>query len=195
MVTTSGEKKVLTTTSNSISLSDQAEILAIEENELILDFDLRKSISQNAEGEYSFVGSSQLSNSIRAVNRAETGTITGNISNMASASGETLVVYAYKAGSYSEGETQTGESGLNFTNAVSSTVVSESNGNFSLHFIEEGSYELVFASYEDEDNDGSLEFQGEAEMTLAGDLNLDGLSVTSNSTVELDLTFEGLLNL
>ena len=195
VVTTSGEKKVLTTTSNSISLSDQAEILAIEENELILDFDLRKSISQNAEGEYSFVGSSQLSNSIRAVNRAETGTITGNISNMASASGETLVVYAYKAGSYSEGETQTGESGLNFTNAVSSTVVSESNGNFSLHFIEEGSYELVFASYEDEDNDGSLEFQGEAEMTLAGDLNLDGLSVTSNSTVELDLTFEGLLNL
>ena len=193
VLTTEGEKKALNSSEISISLDDNAEILAAEENELILDFDLRKSITQNAEGEYSFAG--ELSNSIRAVNKAETGTITGNISNYAAAEADALVVYAYKADAYSESEAETNGNGQAFTNAVSSTLVSEGSGDFSLHFIEEGDYELVFAAYEDKDNGGSLELQGQVNMNLAGELDLSGISVESNSTVNLDLAVDGLLDL
>ena len=194
VLTAAGEKKALGNAETSINLNDKAEILAGGENELILDFDLRKSVTRNAEGTYSFVSDSRLSNSIRAVNKAETGTITGNISNHATADADAFVVYAYEAGSYSESETKV-EDGLAFSNAVTSTAVGEANGEFSLHFIEEGDYQLVFASFEDTDNDGSLELQGQVEMSLTGGLDLNGITVEADSTIDLDVAIERLLGL
>lgn len=190
-----GSKKAIATEQNSININDDAEIFASEENELVMDFDLRKSIKQSAEGNYSFVSTSQISNSVRVVNTIETGTITGTVSNTTSTEADAVVVYAYEAGSYSENEIQEDGNGMAFTNAVSSAAVNGSNGHFSLHFLEEGEYELVFASYEDSNNDGHLELQGELQMNLTGNLALDGIVVNSGSTVELDLAVEGLLGL
>ncbi len=195
VLTADGEKEVLIPAQNSIVINDHAEIFATGENQLILDFDLRKSLRYGAEGGYSFVSSAQLSNSFRAVNKLETGTITGKISNRTATGAEAVVVYAYESGSYSESETQSNADGLLFSNAVSSTAVNDANGNFSLHFLEEGNYKLVFASYEDEDNDGKLELQGELDMNLEGELALNEITVESNSTVNLDLSIEGFLNL
>lgn len=196
ILTTEGEKKALLSSVSRIEVNDKAEVLAADQNELIIDFDLRKSIVQNSEGNYSFVSAGQLSNSIRVANRAKTGTIIGNISNYSAAGAEAVVVYAYKAGSYSESEAQAGGSAAAaFSNAVTSTAVAEAGGEFSLHFLEEGDYELIFASYEDEDNDGSLEFQGQLDMDLAGELNLNEVKVASNTTVTLNVAIEGFLNL
>ena len=195
VLTSSGDKEALMTGDNQTSIGDNAEIFSSGENELVIDFDLRKSIQQNAEGNYNFVSNSRLSNSFRIVNTLETGTITGNVSNSASANADAVVVYAYRANAYSESEMQPDNNGIAFTNAVSSTAVNSSNGEFSLHFLKEGNYELVFASYEDTDNDGRLELQGELQMSLTGDLSLNDIQVSSNSTVNLDLAVEGLLDL
>ena len=197
VLTTGGEKKALLSSVSRIEVSDNAEILATEQNELIIDFDLRKSVAENSEGNYSFVSAGQLSNSIRVANRAKTGTVKGNISNYSAAGAEAVVVYAYRAGSYSQSEAEAGGSATAtaFSNAVTSTAVAEAGGDFSLHFLEEGEYELVFVAYEDEDNDGQLEFQGQLDMDLTGELNLNHVRVESNTTVNLALAVEGILNL
>ena len=195
VLTAEGEKKALMTASNEINVGDNAEILASDENKLILDFDLRKSLIMNNSGEFSFAGSSQLSNSIRAVNEINAGTVTGTFSNMGESSAEAVVVFAYKAGAYSNSEMQANSSGVQFANAVSSSLVSESNGNFALHFLEKGDYELHFIAFSDDNNDGNLEVEGEIEVSTASELELSNLTVDANSTTTLELTLAGLLGL
>ena len=190
-----GEKVALSATSETININDNAEITASDENQLILDFDLRKAISMNAEGEYSLVSNSRIANSIRVVNEVQAGAVTGTVQNVDDNDGEKLLVFAYEKGSYSDSEMEKDDSGLRFSNAVNSSVVSESNGEFSLNFLEEGEYELHFFSFSDEDSDGRVEMEGEVEMTTATDLNLLGLDVEADSTTNLDLTLVGLLDI
>ncbi|MGY5851665.1 DUF4382 domain-containing protein [Salegentibacter sp. F14] len=197
VLTAEGEKKALASGSNELSLNDNVEIHESNDNEVVLDFDLRKAVVANESGEYSFASDSRLSNSIRAVNSIETGAITGNVSDFGSASADAIVVYAYETGTYGESETSADEEGLRFSNAVNSSVVAESSGDFELHFIEEGDYELHFVSYEDSDADGQLEFQGELEAAMANDVDTDllNLSVDANTEVNLDVVIIGLLSL
>ena len=192
-MTTEGAKEEITT-STEININDEAEIFADAQNELVLDFDLRKSLKQEA-GTYSFVSESQLENNIRAVNKANTGIVTGSVDNTSEANGEVVVAYAYQEGSYNESESNANSEGINFSNAVSSSVVSDSNGEFEIHFLEEGDYELHFASYSDIDDDGELEFSGMVEASTASSLDLSGFSVEANSEVNLQITFTGLLGL
>ncbi|MBT8319272.1 MAG: hypothetical protein KJP01_04005, partial [Gramella sp.] len=70
-----------------------------------------------------------------------------------------------------------------------------SNGEFEIHFLEEGDYELHFASYSDNDNDGKLEFSGMVEANAASSLDLSGFRVESNSQVTIQISFTGLLGL
>ena len=195
VVTAAGEKKAIAMSSNEINVADNAEIMASNENVLVLDFDLRKSLVMNSGGEFSFVGNSQLSNSIRAVNGLETGTIEGTFSNMGDASADAVVAFAYKSGTYSEAEMQQNSAGVAFANAVSSTLVSKSNGEFSLHFLEEGDYELHFISYSDSDGNGALEVKGEMEVATSSEIQLNSVSVDANSTTFLELSLTGLLDL
>ncbi|WP_026932612.1 DUF4382 domain-containing protein [Christiangramia echinicola] len=193
-VMTSGGAKEEITTATEINISDEAEIFADAQNELVLDFDLRKSLKQDA-GTYSFVSESQLENNIRAVNKADTGIVTGSVDNTSEANGEVVVAYAYQEGSFDESESSANNEGINFSNAVSSSVVSDSNGEFEIHFLEEGDYELHFASYSDIDDDGKLEFSGMVEASTASSLDLSGFTVDANSEVNLQITFTGLLGL
>lgn len=195
VLTTEGQKKALTTSSNEINVGDNAEILATNENKLILDFDLRKSLIMNSSGEFAFAGSSQLSNSIRAVNAAKTGTVAGTFTNMQNSSADAVVVFAYEAGTYSESEMESTSNGVQFANAVSSSLVNKSNGNFALHFLEEGDYELHFVAFSDDNGDGTLEAEGEMKVSTASELQLSNISVDANSTTTLELTLEGLLGL
>ena len=193
-VVTNGGEKVEIGSASQINVNDQVEIIGDAQNEVVLDFDLRKSLKQDGES-YSFVSESQLENSIRAVNSMKTGIVTGNVDNTGEADGDVVVAYAYKKGEFEESETSTNSEGVNFSNAVSSSAVSGSNGEFEIHFLEEGDYELHFASYSDENSDGKLEFSGMVEADTASSIDLSGFTVEANSEVNLQISFTGLLGL
>jgi hypothetical protein len=195
VLTTTGEKKALATTSEEISITDQVEIQENDDNKIVLDFDLRKSIVTNAEGEYQFVNDTELAHSIRAVNSLEAGTITGTVSDFGSTESGTILVFAYEDGAYSETETSANAEGVLFANATGSTKVDQSTGEFEIHFVEKGDYEVHFVSFKDEDADGKLEFAGEVEATSTSEINLLGFSVDANSEVSLEVILVGLLAL
>lgn len=195
VLTTSGEKRALTSATIDIPIQDQAEIEATDGNELVLDFDLRKAIVMDQNGNYSFVNNSKLAGSIRAVNSSNAGTIKGTVSNMGDASAGAVVAFAYKKGTYSDNETQAAQGDAYFSNAVTSSIVNRNNGEFELHFLESGDYELHFASFSDNDNDGKLTLDGKLSATSATDLNLLNLSVGSNSEVSIEVVVSGFLGL
>ncbi len=131
-----------------------------QEINMVLDFDLRKAIkidTGNVSVKYQFVPDHQLQFAIRCLNIDQTGTIEGILEHE-TAFDETIVVMAYQRGFFSErSETiPNNVGGITFNNASNSTQV-KSNGSFTLAFLPRGSYELVFASYSDEDQDGVLE--------------------------------------
>lgn len=195
VLTTSGEKRALASSSINILLNDQAEIEPTDANELVMDFDLRKAIVMNQNGGYSFVNDAKLAGSIRAVNSLNAGTITGTVSNTGDAGASTVVAFAYKKGTFSSSEAQAAQGEAYFSNAVTSSVVNQNNGEFELHFIESGDYELHFASFSDSDNDGKLSFDGKLSATSATDLNLLNFSVASNSEVSVNVIVSGFLGL
>lgn len=190
VLTTGGEKKALATASNEINISDEAEILASEENQLILDFDLRKAIVSNTEGEYSFVGDASLSNSIRAVNSFNAGTINGNVED--NGSSDEMLVFAYQSGTYSESETEANADGTRFANAVTSAKVG-GDGEFSLHFLEEGDYELHFASYSQ--SEAGLTFEGMLEASAISEIDLSAISVNAETETTVEVSIDGILGL
>lgn len=193
ILTVNGEKKALGTATSEITLTDEVEIEASEENQIILDFDLRKAIvADESTGGYSFAA--ELSNSVRAVNSLHTGIISGEVTEMEVDNSEKVIVYAYQKGAFNASETE-GESGARFSNAVSSSVVSDDTGAFSLHFMEAGDYELHFASYSDADSDGSLEFSSMLEATSTGELALNALSVSAGAELALEVIIIGVLSL
>ncbi|TBW27361.1 DUF4382 domain-containing protein [Gramella sp. KN1008] len=177
-----------------LNINDQAEIVENTENELVLDFDLRKSLKHEGD-DYSFVSESQLESNLRAVNTIKTGVVTGTVDNTSEADGDVVVAYAYKKGTFSEAESNANGEGVAFANAVSSSAVSQSNGEFEIHFLEEGDYELHFASYSDDDSDGKLEFSSMVEANTASSIDLSGFTVEANSEVNLNISFTGLLGL
>ncbi|SDS52884.1 DUF4382 domain-containing protein [Gramella sp. MAR_2010_147] len=193
-VVTSGGEKIEIGSALEINVNDQVEIIENMQNEVVLDFDLRKSLKSDGDS-YSFVSESQLESNIRAVNSMNTGIVTGSVNNTSEANGDVVVAYAYLEGAFEESETNMNGEGVNFSNAVSSSVVSDPNGEFEIHFLEEGDYELHFASYSDEDSDGKLEFTSMVEANTASNIDLSGFTVGANSEVNLQISFTGLLGL
>ncbi|SKB84569.1 protein of unknown function [Salegentibacter holothuriorum] len=192
LVTKGGTKQELSGATQ-IQLNDQVEIIEGTKNDIVLDFDLRKSIKQEGD-QYTFVSGGKLQNSLRAVNTSNAGILKGNVENTSDANAESVIAYAYKKGEFNDSEKE-GDQGVRFNNAVSSSVVSESNGDFEIHFLEEGDYEMYFASYSDDDQDGKLEFSGLVNAEAIGGLDLNGVSVEANTTVNLEITFKGILDL
>lgn len=177
-----------------INLNDGAEIMQDMENEVVLDFDLRKSLKA-ADGNYSLVSGSKLENNIHAVNIMNAGTVKGKVDNTSEANADIVVAYAYKKGEYNNSEESVNADGIRFSNAASSSMVSTSSGNFEIHFLDAGDYELHFASYSDSDSDGKLEFTGMVSADAASSLDLEGFTVDANSEVDLEISFTGLLGL
>lgn len=177
-----------------INIKDQVEIVNDARNEIVIDFDLRKTVKQEGDN-FSFVSKTQLENNLRTVNKLIAGAVKGKADNRSEAEGEVVVAYAYKKGTFSNSESNANSEGINFANAVSSSVVSKSNGEFEIHFLEEGDYELHFASYSDNDQDGKLEFTGMVEANAVSSLDLNSFRVASNSEVNIQISFKGLLGL
>ncbi|MBK5193683.1 MAG: DUF4382 domain-containing protein, partial [Flavobacteriaceae bacterium] len=80
-------------------------------------------------------------------------------------------------------------------NAVSSSSVSKADGDFELHFIEEGEYELHFASFSDTNSNGSMEFEGMLDASSATAIDLQAFSVEANTEITMEVVIAGLLGL
>jgi len=191
-----GTKKQLQTNDNSLEANKDFTVEANQTSDIVIDFDLRKAVqrSDDAQEEYSFVAQNNLEAALRIVNKSEAGSIEGEVSGD-NTNSDRIVVYAYAEGAFNRmQEMEENSNGLRFPNAVSSTVVAN-DGTYSLSFLESGDYELVFASYRDDDNDGETELQGSLELSLLGNLGLDlsSLSVQSQSNLEVNLQITGLL--
>lgn len=186
-----GTKEELEASAETIRVTDGFEVIAGAANEIVIDFDLRKTItkSQGAlEADYAFAATSQLEAGIRVVNEQATGEIEGTVTDSQDYA-ETIIVYAYPEGTFNaEAETQ-GE--VQFANAVTSSKVSGLDNSYSLNFLEEGTYELVFASYEE--TEGSVNFATLLEVESTTGLNLGALTLSAALQFSANVTVTGTL--
>ena len=188
-----GEKDKLEASANNITIADTFEVFASGTNDVIIDFDLRKTVKEeqgSISSDFEFVSMSELAAGIRTVNEDATGKISGTVNDTENNS-DKIVVYSYKKGTF-DAETETqghGESNVTFANAVTSSVVGGLDNSYSLNFLEEGEYELVFVSYTKNEDEYSFNALLEAESTTG--LNLGSISVTSAIQLSASVTIIG----
>ena len=165
----------------------------ITENELTtvyVDFDLRKAIkyeeNATAEDKYNFVDN--LNNALRAVDGASNYKISGNYDDTENVSGEKVIVYAYKKGSFDLDTEKTSEntSGPIFPNALTSTEIKE-DGTFEIHFLNQGEYELHFISF-DSNNGESFNAKGMITTTASEGADLQDLNIDADKNLEVVAT-------
>lgn len=172
-----------------VKVTRAVEVKENSQTNLVLDIDLRKAVKDNngtTEGGYVFAGESELQTAVRLVAKERAGSVVGKCSN--TGSNRKVVVYAYRKGQFNKNAEVNGQ----FQSAVTSSTV-DGNGNYKLSFLEEGDYELYFAGYQTNQTNGSATFQGLLQLNSA--LNLNSVSVKSNTDVRLDVSIVGLLGL
>lgn len=192
-----GEKDKLEASVNSIDINETFEVLASTSNEIVIDFDLRKTVTEDEgtlSSDFNFVTLSELRAGIRVVNEELTGTISGTV-NDAESNSEKIIVYAYEQGTFdAEAETQgSGASNVTFANAVTSAKVSGIGNSYQLSFLAEGMYELVFVGYNDNDDNGEFETSALLEVESTTGLNLGAISVDSSLQIDANVTVTGTL--
>lgn len=186
-----GTKDQISNEENTLTLGKDFLITENENTNLVVDFDLRKTIKEDNE-DFELVSEANLEGGIRVVNRDESGVIQGNCNDLL-AGADAVIVYAYKKGEFNRSLEIQGNQNTNlqFTNAVSSTMV-DTNGNYELHFLEAGDYEIHFAAYE-RNSDGSLKLEGTLILELLEGLDLTTISVGASATVNVDVVATGIL--
>lgn len=193
IVTANGEKDKLEATAGKINVNDAFEVFAKASNEVVIDFDLRKTIKEKQDtvsSDFEFVSMSELSAGIRALNAESTGTISGKAEDTQNTS-DKIVVYAYEKGTF-DTQTETngkGESNVTFANAVTSSTVASADGSYSLNFLSEGDYELVFVSYSK--NGDQFLFNALLNAESNTGLDLGAISVTSALQLSANVTITG----
>lgn len=174
-----GSKEDLTVPSGTTSgykINGTFEVAANATTDIVADIDLRKALVVTGNGEY------KLRPTARLVVEESTGKIEGSLDGSVDAS-ETIVVYAYKKGTFnSSEEAEPADGETRFQNSINSAVVAE-DGSYTLAFMEEGEYDIKVASFSQNDEDEELEFNG----TLDVDLMING-SIFNSIDVELNST-------
>lgn len=199
VLTQDNVKQALKTSANTDSTINVAGSFTVDEadrnDDVVIDFDLRKAVNYTQTGStsnYRLVTDAELDALARVITKEDAGTIKGEFDGDLDQAGETIVVYAYKKGTYTNSERQAqGTSGIFFKNATTSAVVSD-GGNFTLSFLQEGTYELYFVGYDDTNNDGRLEMGGSVVLDILGDVNPNNVIVDPKVTTNLDLKITGL---
>ena len=164
---------------------------------LVVDFDLRKAVTRDTESstesDYKFVTSAEMQNALRIVKEDNSGEVQGDVSSTVNTDDDEHYVFIYKKGEFnSSAETQgQGSSNVLFANAATSAKV-ESDGSYKLSFLEEGDYEIHLAAYEKSNNRFDFNALLEANSTISG-LLLNDISVSSQTSVEVDISIVGLL--
>lgn len=163
---------------------------------LVVDFDLRKTIRRDLNDtvdRYNFVPAPDLINGLRIVNKAEAGQLVGQLTDVTGES-DMIVAFVYEKGDFeATAETEVeDESELRFPNAVASAMV-QSDGTYNFPFLENGEYELHFASYDENPVTNQAEFNGVLEVESSMLDEVLNINIEPSATVELDLSVTGLL--
>lgn len=179
-----------------ITVSKSFDVQSNSETALVVDFDLRRAVThddESAESDYKFVSKAELQSAVRVVKEDNSGEISGKVSSVLETGDETYVFLYHKGSFNMTSETQgQGASNILFANAVSSAKV-ESDGSYTLAFLEEGDYEVHVASFSDSGMYSTI-LQGmlNASSTVSGVL-LNDVSVSSNAQLELNIEVSGLI--
>lgn len=180
-----------------IQLTHEFDVLEDSVTQLLVDFDLRKTIRRNlsdSTDRYDFVSGSELASGVRILNKSTAGQLVGECTDVTTGS-ELIIAYLYKKGEFDESTEVdiSDESQLRFKKAVSSARVM-ADGKYNFPFLESGEYEMHLASYQENDSTGEGEFRGilDVESNLEDILNI---SIESASQTEIDLSVVGLLPL
>lgn len=200
--TVDGTRYKLKNTADGIAemvVSQEFEVVSNATTKVVLDFDVRKAIAydMNDEVRYKFVSDNELNRSLRMVMKEKSGAIKGTYNESSPMAVEKMVVYAYKKGTFSAStETQPqGETQMYFMNAAGSAEVKPGlNGRgFTIAYLEEGDYELYFASYEKAPS-GRLSFVGvmQAEMNVGGTVG-NRITVAAGASVSISTVVKGIL--
>ncbi len=194
--TANGTKHELQSSVEEIKIKDNADIFLSDANELVIDFNLRKTIKENMQNQndnYDFVSVNEMTAGLRFVNKLETGNISGTVEDTNNTS-DKIIVYAYNKGTYNSNEANAqGDSKIKFANAVTSSAVS-SNGTYKVSFLKSGNYEFHFASYEENNLSGEMEFKGMLEVTSLSSIQTDFLQVSSSLNLSLNVLVNGRVN-
>jgi hypothetical protein len=179
----------------SIELKAELTLQPSTVNDIIIDFDLRKCIFElkGTESPYQLVSNERLSTAIR-VSDGNSSVIKGHINELVTAS-DRIVVYVYEKGSYNwltESEDRL-EHGMTFPNTVNSALCNE-DGDFELHFLPAGAYELHIISYDLAD-DGNLVLRGPMDVYAVNNKSLLGLTLENQTNVDLQIHATGVLEL
>lgn len=177
-----------------IKLEKSFQVTPSSSNNLIVDFDLRKSIVYNSteSQKYKFVTEAELRNSLRLGIEDKCGDIQGKASN--NSSNSELIVYAYHKGEYSADTEPQGQgtSNVMFAKAVTSAKVNP-DGSYKLSFLEEGNYEVHVASYNKDATSGKITFNIMANATsMVSGMSMNSIMVSGNASVELNFNISVL---
>ena len=187
-----GEIHPLSLSSNKLTFSHKVVVEGNNASSVIFDVDLRKSITaetkSNGEVSYGLVSKEEMETAIRILDPETSSVVKGRYT-ATYGNDDIIVAYIYRSGQFDPSIELSGQGDnqILFSKAVNSTSCS-SNGEFELHFIEKGYYEVYFASYS-RSSDGKVRFEGM--YSTGGGLNLlepVSLTVLSKSTVEVDVT-------
>lgn len=187
-----GTKHALSQNSIEVSLYKPFNTGSASETNLIIDFDLRKSIKRNQSGinKYEFVSNTELKNALRVAVKNQTGTIKGTCQDQL-VQNDQIIVYAHKSGSFNKNIEEQGssQSNLKFHNVVNSAIAA-SNGSYEMHFLEGGEYALHFAPYSRNSSDGSLSLNGSllSDNLAGGDIKKVKINASANTNVNVNLT-------
>ncbi|WP_339609170.1 DUF4382 domain-containing protein, partial [uncultured Roseivirga sp.] len=148
------------------------DVMANSMTELVLDVDLRKALVKRGNGEFN------LRPTARLITKSSAGMIKGAVDEDNMQDADKVVVYAYLEGTFQDSEMdEPTEGNARFENSVNSAVASKLNGNFTLAFMPEGDYELIVATYKEDQLLGELEFESATKV----DVSIGG---TTTSVIE-----------
>jgi hypothetical protein len=183
-----------------INLTKGWRVTANSKTNIVLDFDLRKSIQRvdDIAVKYKFASDNNLKAAVRVVAKQNAGSINGTYQEQQNTNADMIVVYAYKKGTFNAStETQASETeSVQFQNAVTSAAVKESLGvkTYTLALLEEGEYELHFVSYTKSSETGRFSFsnQLQSQTSASGSVG-DAIKINAGASLIVTSSITGIL--
>lgn len=181
--------KLATTASNTteITLTKAWSVKNNATTRVIMDVDLRKAVryANDAANPYAFAAGAELQSAVRVVTKEQSGTINGTFSGDYDSNSKQVIAYAYKKGTFNASAETQASDGVMFRNAVNSTLVKVGalGKTYTLAFMEEGEYEIVFAAYSKNAINGRYSF----DSVLTTNTSVNG-SVSNFITVKAGLS-------
>lgn len=189
--TTSAEEQTIEITGPEFTVTNATS------STVVVDFDLRKSLRYGNANEpasnYSFGTNAEMNSALRLVAKSRAGHIQGHMTDLISTS-DRVVVYAYSKGTFQRAQETSPAADEQFDGAVTSAAV-DAQGNYKLSWLKDGEYELVFASYEDDGANGTMDLQGTLNLSNILSIDLKSVPVGVAATVTIDVTVTGILPL